>query len=210
MNRDLAPPPLTTYRDDPPALLEATTMAALAKDPAARPRDGAALLDALAGVSAEEATRVLPVAGPATGAAAAATTVSPAPEPPRSRVPLLVAGLLVLLLAGGALAYELSRPASSSTPPAQTVPSITLPKATTTRETTTRPTTASTTEPTTSTAGTTTQASTQQQTTTARTTTQAPPTTTGAPPPTTTAPPPPTTTIVPTTTDGLGTTVTAP
>src|SRR3954451_2208775 len=71
LNRDAAPPPITSLRDDPPGTLEATAMAALEKDPADRPRDGAALLAALgaagatamtvvAAAAAADATRVLP------------------------------------------------------------------------------------------------------------------------------------------------------
>jgi len=219
MNRDLAPPPIAELRRNPPALLEATATAALLKDPAERPRDGAALLAALGmagtiatGALAEDATRVLPVAAPAT----AATTVSPAAAPPppppaprRSRVPLLAAALLVLLLTGGALAYEMTRPASSSsTTPTTTLPSISLPHASTTRPTTTEPTTseASTTAATTSTAETTTQPTTTRQTT-APTTTQAPPTTSL---PTTTEAPPTTTGLPPTTATTIGVTLPAP
>jgi len=217
MNRDLPPPPITELRKDPPGRLESTATAALLKDPAERPRDGAALLTAL-GVAgtvatsalADDATRVLPTTAPAT----APTTVSPAaappppPERPRSRVPLLAAALLVLLLAGGALAYEMTRPAASSnTTPSTTLPSISLPRSSTTRQTTTAPTTSasSTTAATTSTAQTTTQPATTEQTT-ARTTTQAPTTTTA---PTTTAAP--TTTTAPTTTETtVGTTLPTP
>jgi eukaryotic-like serine/threonine-protein kinase len=216
MHRDVPPPPITDLRDDPPGLLESTATAALLKDPAERPHDGAALLAALgvAGTAAtsalaDDATRALPVAAPAT----APTTVSPAEAPPpgpppRSRVPLLVAALLVLLLAGGALAYEMTRPASSSnTTPVTTLPSISLPRSST-QPTTAQPTTteASTTAATTSTAQTTAQPTTTQQTTTVHTTTQAPPTTTV---PTTTSPP--TTTELPTTAvTTLGTTLTTP
>ena len=219
MNRDLAPPPIAELRRNPPALLEATATAALLKDPAERPRDGAALLAALGmagtiatGALAEDATRVLPVAAPAT----AATTVSPAAAPPppppaprRSRVPLLAAALLVLLLTGGALAYEMTRPASSSsTTPTTTLPSISLPHASTTGPTTTQPTTseASTTAATTSTAETTTQPTTTRQTT-APTTTQAPPTTSL---PTTTEAPPTTTGLPPTTATTIEVTLPAP
>jgi serine/threonine-protein kinase len=211
MHRDLSPPPVTDLRDDPPGLLESTATAALLKDPAQRPHDGAAVLAALgvAGTAAtsalaDDATRALPVAAP--------TTVSPAEPPPpgpppRRRVPLLVAALLVLLLAGGALAYEMTRPAASSdTTPVTTLPSISLPRSSTTRQTTTQPATseASTTAATTSTA----------QTTTQPTATQ--PATTQPPAPTTTLPT--TTTPLPTTTEPttttavttLGTTLTTP
>jgi eukaryotic-like serine/threonine-protein kinase len=203
LHRDAEPPPLTQLRDDAPAVLESTAMAALAKNPADRPGDGAALLAAL-GVSAgyssssmsrvfadPDATSVLPVS--AAPLAAATGPVSPGP-PRRSRMPLALAGLLALLLAGAALAYELTRPASGSTP--NDTLSISLPKPTThkrTQSTTTAPPVTTTTQPTTS------QQTTTKETTSQRTTTQAPPTTT-APPPTTTAPPPTTTAPPPTTT----------
>ena len=210
MNRDQPPPPITEFRRDPPGLLESTAMAALEKDPADRPHDGAALLAALgaagataltmvAGADAADATRVLP-----TVPAAAADTAYAAPPPPppgRSRVPLLVAALLVLLLAGGALAYELTKPDSSNGGTRrQTLPTIKISTKSTTQKTTTQATTAppSTTQPTT-TQPTTTRQTTQAATTSPQTTTAPPPppTTTVVVPPTTTAPPPPTTATVP-------------
>src|SRR4051794_22273274 len=89
MNRDATPPPITDFRKDPPGLLESTATAALEKDPAERPHDGAALLAALgvAGAAAlttattafagTDATRVLPVAAAAAGAGIGATRVTP-------------------------------------------------------------------------------------------------------------------------------------
>ncbi|MCW2975992.1 MAG: serine/threonine protein kinase [Actinomycetia bacterium] len=207
LHRDAEPPPLTQFRDDAPALLESTATAALEKDPADRPADGAALLDALgvpAGFSSittstsrgfddPGATSVLPVAS-------SPRAQAPIRPPRRSRMPLAIAALIVLILAGGALAYEVTRPASGSTP-SDTTP-ITLPKPTTiasTQPTTTAPPT---------TAPSTTQ-STQQTTTQRQTTTQATrPATTVAPPPTTTALP--TTTAAPTTTAPPPTTTAAP
>src|SRR3954454_17227941 len=119
MNRDLPPPPIADVRPDAPGLLESTATAALEKDPADRPQDGAALLAAL-GVSgaalttattalaAGDATQVLPVSGAAAATQAYTEAMPPPPPPPgRSRVPLLVAGLVVLVLAGGALADEM-------------------------------------------------------------------------------------------------------
>ncbi len=215
MNRDQPPPPVTEFRRDPPGLLESTAMAALEKDPADRPHDGAALLAALgaagatalttvAGADAADATRVLPTAPAAIAETAYA---APPPSPPRrSRVPLLVAALLVLLLAGGALAYELTKPDSSNGGTRrQTLPTIKISTKSTTQKTTTHattappPTTQPTTQPTT-TEPTTTRQTTQATTTRPQTTTAPPPpTTTVVVPPTTTAPPPPTTaTVAPT------------
>jgi eukaryotic-like serine/threonine-protein kinase len=208
LHRDAEPPPVEQFRDDAPALLESTAMAALAKDPADRPRDGAALLSAL-GVSTgyaastmnrtfadPDATSVLPVA--AAAPLAAASPGPPTPGPPRrSRLPLAIAALLILLLAGAALAYELTRPASSSTPN----DTISIPKPTTQKHTQSTTTAPPTTQPTTS------QQTTTQQTTSQQTTTQAPPTT-SAPPPTTI--PPTTTALPPTTTTAPPATTTAP
>jgi serine/threonine-protein kinase len=191
LNRDATPPPITGLREHPPALLESTALAALEKRPADRPHDGAALLAALGAgatalttattaLAAGDATRVLPVAP-----AAAAEPAPPPPPPPRSRLPVVLAAVLVLLLAGGALAYALTRSASSgdtgSTGP---LPTISLPTASTaaTTEATTTEATTSTTAPETTTQ----QQTTQQQTTQQQTTTQQ----------TTTAPPPPPTTTV--------------
>src|SRR3954447_8100021 len=219
MNRDVPPPPIAEVRPDAPGLLESTATAALEKDPADRPQDGAALLAAL-GVSGAaltaatsvlatgDATQVLPVSGTAAATQAYTEAMPPPPPPPgRSRVPLLVAGLVVLLLAGGALAYEMTKPASSTPAPTSTgtLPTTTIPTNSTTATTQSTPPTTSapttTTAPTTSTTGPTT----TQHTTTAQTTTTPPPTTT-PPLPTTTAtlplttattPPPLTTTTPP-------------
>jgi serine/threonine protein kinase len=222
LHRDAEPPPVTHFRDDAPALLESTATAALAKDPADRPRDGAALLAAL-GVSAgyssastnrgafadPDATSVLPVAAAAAAAPASARPAAGPPQGPprRSRLPVALAALLVLLLAGVALAYELTRPASGSTP--NDTLSISIPKPTTQKRTQ-----STTTAPPTTTQQTTSQQTTTQQTTSQRVTTQAPPTTTAAPPttiapPTTTAAPPTTTAPPPTTTAAPPPTTTA-
>jgi serine/threonine-protein kinase len=205
LHRDAPVPPLTSFREDAPGILESTAAAALAKDPAGRPQNGAGLLTALgvpagavltttaAGFADPDATRVMPVAAP-----------PPGQPPRRSRTPLAIVSLLVLGLTGGALAYELTRPASSSTP-TETLPALSFPKPTTKKQTTQSvpaATAPATTAPSTSTEQTTTQQTTTHRTTTAPpppTTTTVPPTTT-APPPTTTTAPPPTTTTAPTTT----------
>src|SRR5919204_1316407 len=65
MHRHLEPPPLQSFRPDAPADLSALAATALAKDPAARPADGAALLSAIEGAGgtlvADAATERLPV-----------------------------------------------------------------------------------------------------------------------------------------------------
>ena len=195
LHRDAAPPPLRRFRTDAPRLLESTAAAALAKDPAVRPHDGAALLTALgarAGTDLTAATRVLPRPEAATRVLPAASRPPPPAEtapPPRSRLPLLAAGLLVLALAGLAVAYGLTRPSSGGTP-ATTTPSLTAP--------TTHSTSATTSTPETTTGPTTTEQTTTQPTTAPQTTTPAP-TTTAIPIPTTT-PLPTETTPLPTTT----------
>ena len=197
LHRDAAPPPIDRYRDGAPATLESAAMTALAKDPADRPPNGAALLAELgvaggAGLTAatatlsNEPTQVLPVTAGAT--------------PNRSRAPLVVAALLVLGLAGGALAYEMTR--SSSAPgDTGTFTPITLQTktASTAAATTTAPSTSTTTEQTTSPP-----ATTQQTVPPATTQPATAPATTLAPP--TTAPP----TTVPPTTDTTATTSATP
>jgi serine/threonine-protein kinase len=210
MHRDTPPPPLTQFRTDAPPRLESTAMLALSKDPSGRPRDGAALLAELGvptgggfttatAVLPDDQTQVLPVA-PGAG------PPDPGPPPFSRRIPLIVAALFLLAVAGGALAYEVTRPASSPTP--GTLTATTQQTRSTRHSTTTAPSTAPSTESTT-------QQSTTQQTTAPPTTQPTQPTTT-APPPTTTAPPP-TTTAPPTTdttattgTTAAGVTVTAP
>ena len=164
----VAPPPnVADLRPGAPARLESVTAASLAKDPADRPQDGTALLAELGVAGAEARTTVLP-------------TVPLAATPPasqrRPKVPFVVIGLalLVLVLAGIALALVVSNDSSGPAAPITTSSSLSLPS------------TGATTTPAPSTAATTTQPTTTAATTTAATTT-APPRTTA---PTTTAPPP--------------------
>jgi serine/threonine-protein kinase len=209
MHRDTPPPPLTQFRTDAPPRLESTTMLALSKDPSERPPDGAALLAELGvptgggfttatSVLTDDQTQVLPMAsyaGPPD-----AQPPDPGPPPSSRRVPLIVAALLLLALAGGALAYEVTRPASSPAP--GTFTATTQSTRSTRHVTTTAPGTAPSTESTTQQS--TTRQSTTQQTTAPPTTQPTQPTTTAPPPPTTTAPPP--TTTAPPTTDTTATT----
>ena len=50
LHRDAPPPPVSRIRDDAPARLESTAMAALAKSPADRPQSAADLAAELAAV----------------------------------------------------------------------------------------------------------------------------------------------------------------
>jgi eukaryotic-like serine/threonine-protein kinase len=182
MHRDDPPPPVSDLRADAPADLAALAEAALAKEPAARPPDGAALVAALRGEQFETATRII------------------APPPRRRRLATVAAlATAALLIAGGALAFALTRHGGGGAA-TQTVPTLRLPTARTTAATTAS-------APATTTAPTTTAATTAAPTTTAPTTTQ--PSTTTAPV-TTTPPPPPTTTAAPTTTTAATTTDTTP
>ena len=225
MHRDDQPLSVAEVRPDAPASLERLVAAALAKDPAARPADGTALLRELQG-GAETAT-LLVVPG-TQAATAAATQVLHRPPARNQHWPLvpIAAVAALLLVAGGALAIVLTHGGSDggAPPPAGlTLPTVTnvdsTTAATTTAPTTTAPptTVATTTAPTTTaptaTTSTTTPKTTTAPTTTAPTTTA--PTTTTAPPPTTTAPPPTTTAVTttdttPTTTDQGTTPTTVP
>jgi serine/threonine-protein kinase len=221
MHRDDTPPSVAEFRSDAPARLESLATAALAKDPADRPADGAALMRELRGIGRDDATVVLaPGAGPA---AADATQVLRPVRPPRQRRKreLWLVPLVLVLLGGGVALALVTTSGGGGTPPTNPLPSLGLPSVPTagaTRPTTTAP---STTAPTT-TARTTTARTTTAQTTTHRvttvpvtptapptvlpTTTVAPaPTTTLAPPPTTTAPPPPPTDTTSTTTAAITT-----
>jgi serine/threonine protein kinase len=214
LHRDEPPPPISQFRPDAPATLESTAVAALAKNPADRPQDGAALLAELgvpAGIGTttattvlerDDATQVLPVAA---AAAPASAPVPPVEPPKRNRALLAAAALLILAVAGGAVAYAMTRSSSPSQP--GTIPSFTL--ASTKKQTTSAATT--TTAPSTSAQQTTTAQTTTAAPTTAPHTTPPPPTTT-PPPPTTTAAttaPPPTTTATPPTTTAAPPTTTA-
>jgi serine/threonine-protein kinase len=191
MHRDEPAPDVRELRADAPPLLANLAAGALAKDPAARPHDGAALVEAL-------------------GRDEGATQVMPALDPPRRRLgrPAAIVAAVLLLVAGIAAAVVATRsdssPSAPSTAPSLTVPSVTAePTAPTT---TAEPTTTE--EPSTTRPTTTAPTTTRQRPTTPAPTTTAPatlPTTTA---PTTTAPPTttepvttvPTTTVEPTTT----------
>jgi serine/threonine-protein kinase len=191
MHRSTPPPTVESLQPDAPPDLVVLTAAALRKDPAQRPADGAALLDALG----SDATRVL-----STADTEATRVLAPPPEPPPARgfdrrKAAIVAAIVVLLaLAGGLLAWAVTR---SNTPAPATV-STSSPKSTQSTAQT------STTQPTTSQATTTTPTTRQTSTTTPTIPTTVP--TTTATIPTTT---PTTTATIPGTTIGA-TVTTAP
>jgi hypothetical protein len=114
-HRDDDPPQVSAYRDDAPPLLASTADATLAKDPAVRPPDGDALLDALGGAAApaaafavEDATQVMPAVGAARRRRLAGAVA--------------ITALAVLALAGGMLAYVLTRPPSNQVPAGNLTP----------------------------------------------------------------------------------------
>lgn len=193
LHRDAPPPAVTDLRPDSPARLESITAAALAKDPADRPPNGAALVAELGGTTSDAPTTVLPVMPQRTAGS---------PPPRRPKLPLAVIGaaLLVLVLAGIALAVAVTHGSSPPASPSVTAFSVrstahattqaSTPPASTTQPTTTAATTRRTTTRATSPVLTTAPLPTQPPTTAPATTTVAtvPPTTTVA---TTTAPPPP-------------------
>jgi len=169
MNRDEQPPAVADLRTGAPPVLAFTADASLAKDPLARPADGAVLLATLHDDTAQ--TQVL----------------APPPQKRRSRylVPLVV--LAVLLLGGAALALALTSSTGDSggTDATGSLSLPSVPAATSTTQTTPATTAVTTTAPTTTRTATTAPATTAS-TTTHRTTTTHPATTVVSPPPPTT------------------------
>jgi eukaryotic-like serine/threonine-protein kinase len=200
MHRDLPAPPVAGLRPDAPPLLESVAAAALAKSPADRPRDGAALSAELSGASGR------PAAAP--DSTAATQVMVPAPTPPKRRSRLLVPVIVALVAAAGVgLAMAVTLGSGTTTPPSTSQPTTGSNPVTTaattaatspTEQTTTAATStfAPTTTPSTS-AGSATAPTEPDPGTTARATTTFPATT--APPP----PPPPSTTTTSATTTAV-------
>lgn len=201
MHRDDPPPSVADFRGDAPARLESLATAALAKDPADRPTDGAALLRELRGTGGDATMMLAPGALPA---ASDATQVlrRPVRPPLRRKREYWLLPLVLLLLAGGIALALLTTSGGGPTETTTPLTGLSLPTVATagsTKRTTTAPTT---------TAQITTAQTTTHGVTTAPVTPPPPtsptvlPTTTVAPLPTTTAPPPPppTTTAPPATT----------
>jgi eukaryotic-like serine/threonine-protein kinase len=199
MHRNAPPPAVEALQPDAPPQLAALTAAALQKDPARRPADGAALLDVLDGAPAPlaaaadtQATRVI-----------AAPTPPPAARDRRKWIALVAAAIVLLAAAGGAVAWAVTRSGTTAPPVGVSTDGVHT-KSRSHTTTPTQPVTSGSTAPSTST---------QQPTTTVRPTTTlttptTAPTTEPTTEPTTTAP----TTTAPTTTAttaGVGTTTTA-
>ncbi|HEY3462273.1 MAG TPA: serine/threonine-protein kinase [Gaiellaceae bacterium] len=187
MHRHAPPPAVETLQPDAPPVLAALTAAALRKDPAQRPADGAALLDALGTAPTSDVpadTEVTRVLGP--------RAAPPAEGRGRRSAAAIATAVVLLAAAGGVLAWAVTRSRPAATPRGSPPAGAhgrhtgTTQAAPVTTGTHTRRHTTTTSRPT---------------TTAARTT--APRTTTITPPTTTTLP-----TTVPTTT--LGTTTTVP
>jgi serine/threonine-protein kinase len=188
------PPPLRDARPDAPAALASVAEAALAKDPGARPADGAALVDALGGET--------PISSAPTGLLTDPTLVIPRrPARPRRRVaalPLIILAVIVLAAAGIAVAVFATRSSDGSDPTAPSAPGSSSSRSQTTTTAASQSTAKSTTKSATSASAT-------------HTTTRATTAASSPPPPPSTAPPPPSTTPPPTTAPTTApTTVTLP
>ena len=195
------PPAVETLQPAAPPELAGLAAAALRKDPAERPADGAALLSALGAapaaraVAETEATQVLPATAEETRLLPAAAAQS---EWSRRRKATIAAVALVLLAAGGGvLAWAITRPASTTPNGGLSTSAHRRTHAGTTQATQTATSAPSTTTPTTATRHTTTAATTSPATTTPSTT--APTTTQGT-----------TTTTTTTTTSSTTTSPTSP
>jgi hypothetical protein len=112
MHRREPAPAVESLQPDAPRDLAALTAAALRKDPAQRPADGAALLSALAGAPT---TVVMPGDTQATQVLAT-PAVSPDRPPSNGRWRVALAGAAIVLLAagGGVLAWAVTRPGSAA------------------------------------------------------------------------------------------------
>jgi eukaryotic-like serine/threonine-protein kinase len=214
-HRDEAPPSVADFRSDAPPRLEAVAAAALAKDPAARPANGDALLRQLRRTEGAAQALLAPDAFPS--ATAATQVLRPSRQPPPRRRAYWLVPLAVLLLGGGvALALVTGEGTGGSDATTSAPLGLTLPHVSTAASTKPVTTAASTTEqattstaPRTTTAHTTTRPATTTHPVTVptvlpTTTVALPPTTTIAPP--TTTEPPPTTDAIPTTTVAITTT----
>ena len=212
MHRDDDAPSVADFRADAPAGLESLCAASLAKEPADRPADGAALVRELRGTGGDATVIFTPEALPNTSAAT--QVLRPTQPPRRGRRALWVAPLVVAIVGGGIALALVTTGGDGATPATSPLTGLSLPTVATAGSTKPTTTTPSTTEQTTTAPTTTAGVTTSRVTTSPVTTvpvTPPPtvlPTTTVAPPPTTTSAPP--TTTAPATTDTTTPTTTAP
>ena len=218
MHRDDPPPSVGEFRDNAPARLESLTAAALAKNPADRPADGAALLRELRGAGGDATMIVTPAVLPS--GSDETHVLRPVRPSRKRRRELWLVPLLLALLAGGVALALITTGGGAGAPNGDTQPGLSLPSVPTAGST--KPTTpaASTTASTTTAATATAQTTTHHVTTApvkapptpavSPTTTAAPPRTTTAPLPTTTVAPPPTTADTTPTTTAPAPTTTGP
>jgi serine/threonine-protein kinase len=175
MHVNAMPPAVHDFRAGAPGDLAAVADAALVKDPEDRPPDGAAIVSMLGGaLTASTAPTMIATAAP--------TVVVPRDRrrPPARRgvsVPLILAAVAILALAGAGLALLATRSSGNSSPP-----TTTHRRSTRTHKATTSVASTATTAPTTRST---------RSTTTRTTPTTAPPPPPPTPPPATPPPPPP-------------------
>ena len=189
MHRDLDPPAVEDIRPDVPPRLESLAAAALAKNPADRPSDGAALLAELGAAGGLDATQVL-ASAPSRPRRAKRRTAGTKRRLPRAAV---LAGLLAAGAAGVGLAFVATRGSSSASTRTTTRGQTARTTASTATQEQSQPTSAPTTTTTTT-----------ARATTRRTPPPPPPTSTATP---TTTAPPTTATLPVTTATTVGTTV---
>jgi serine/threonine-protein kinase len=203
MHRRATPPAVETLQPEAPSALAALTAAALRKNPAQRPADGAALLDALGGAAP---TSVLAADTEATHVLRPPAAAPPARRRGPRSAAVIAAAVVLLAAAGGVLAWAVTRPSGAAPGGNPSLPGThhrhtdtTSVSRSTTATTASRHTTQA--QPTTTAAHTTSSTTTRKPPTTATVPTTVPTTTSGTTTPTTT---PPTTTTV-----GIGTTTAA-
>ena len=187
MHRDDPPPTVGEFRADAPVRLESLTAVALAKNPAHRPIDGAALERELRGTDDDATMVVGPGALSATAGAGATQVIRPARRArERRRGTIAALALAALLLLGAGVAVALITTGGSSGPGSLSLPGPSLPTVAAISSSSSEAATTTTAPP--ATAAITTVATTVPATTQATVSTS--PT---VPPATTVAPPPPTT-----------------
>ena len=202
MHRDEPPPTVGEFRADAPVRLESLTAVALAKNPAHRPADGAALERELRGTD-DDATMVVGPGAPSV-TAGATQVIRPARRAgKRGRGTIAALALAALLLLGVGVAVALITTGGNSGPGSPSLPGLSLPTVAAISSSSSEA--ATTTAAPTATAAITTVATTEPATTQATVSTSP-----AVPPATTVAPPPPTTVATATLPATTAATTTAP